>query len=102
MMEISAFCNRGNFTQCLTYSVALFVYVNGNCVCARVQMCVGVDVVSTVGLKAGSATMHTEVRVHCSNCRSRKFPHRNDDASTNYSAQPVSYIFTKRGTPPIN
>lgn len=46
MMEISAFCNRGNFTQCLTYSVALFVYVNGNCVCVRVQMCVGVDVVS--------------------------------------------------------
>lgn len=46
MMEISAFCNRGNFTQCLTYSVALFVYVNVTCVCARVQMCVGVDVVS--------------------------------------------------------
>lgn len=62
-----------------------------------VHMCVGADVVNTDDLYAGSAPTCMEVVTpHRNGCSPLKnFPDINDDASTNYSARPVSYILTK-------
>lgn len=79
------------------------------CACMRLQMhvfarmhvhmCEGAEVVNTDNLQAGSAMTYIDITPHSGGCNLKNFPDRNDDASTNYTAQPVSYILTKRGTP---